>query len=227
MRRILFFMLTAALAVPAVASAQQTVNFYVGAFVPHAPDARPFDDVVNQNMNFLDFNPSDFNGATVGGEWLFPMTDHFEGGLGIGFYTRSVDSVYLNLVNSDGTDIPQQMKLRIIPFTATVRFLPLGHGAFEPYIGGGVVAYRWRYAETGQFVDNTDNSIFNGNFVGTGSAVGGTVLGGARLVVDPLAFGGEIRWQSGKGTLPGDQGFAGNVIDLGGFNYLFTVGIRF
>ena len=37
----------------------------------------------------------------------------------------------------------------------------------------------------------------------------------------------EIRWHGGKGQLPSDQSFAGTKIDLGGFNYLFTFGVRF
>ncbi len=227
MRRALLLITLAVLLVPATARAQQTINFQLGGFVPHAPDARPFDDVLNQNLNFLAFNPSDFDGFTFGGEWLFPLHNYFEGGLGLGFYTHSVHSVYLNQINTDtGFDIPQELKLRIVPFTATVRFLPLGHGGFEPYIGGGVAAYYWRYAETGQWVD-PNGDIFVGNFVGSGSAVGPVVVGGVRGFFDPMTVGFEIRWQSGHGNLPADQGFAGSRIDLGGVNYLATVGIRF
>jgi outer membrane protein W len=226
MRRVALFVLAAALAMPGVASAQQTVDFLIGGFVAHAPDARPANDVINQDLNFLSFDPTALNGFTIDGEWLFALNNHFEGGLGLGFYQSDVPSTYLNLVNANGAEITQDLKLRVVPFTATVRFLPLGHGAFEPYIGGGVAAYYWRYAETGQFVDQ-NNNIFNANSVGSGSAVGPVVVGGARFVFDPMTFGGEIRWQSGHGNLPADQGFAGSVIDLGGFNYLFTVGVRF
>ncbi len=36
-----------------IASAQQSVNFYIGGFTPRALDARPDDDVLVQNGTFL------------------------------------------------------------------------------------------------------------------------------------------------------------------------------
>ncbi len=96
----------------------------------------------------------------------------------------------------------------------------------QPYIGAGVGVYRWRYSETGQFVD-FDNNVFTGNFVGSGAAAGPTVLGGVRFLIDTATAGFEIRYQAAEGDLPDDQGFAATTIDLGGFNYLFTMGFRF
>ena len=136
-------------------------------------------------------------------------------------------TVYTDLVNINGTEIRQDLKLRIVPFTATVRFLPLGNtAAIQPYIGAGVGAYYWRYSETGQFVD-FQNNVFTGNFVGSGGAVGPTILGGVRVPVGSAGVGFEIRYQSAEGDLPADQGFAGSTIDLGGMNYLFTMNFRF
>ncbi len=91
----------------------------------------------------------------------------------------------------------------------------------------GVGVFGWRYSEYGQFVDPDTLAIFNGTFVGSGSAVGPVVLGGVRVPMGPTAAGFEARWQSAKGSLPADQGFAGTKIDLGGMNYLFTFSIRF
>jgi len=53
------------------------------------------------------------------------------------------------------------------------------------------------------------------------------ILGGVRVPVGSWGIGGEIRYQSAKGDLPTDQDFAGTRLDLGGFNYLFTVNVRF
>jgi hypothetical protein len=210
------------------ASAQQTVNFYVGGFSPRGYDARGTDDVLFRNSNFLTFDVNDFHGATVGGEWLVGITDLFDAGLGIGFYQRSTPAVYTNLVNSDGSEIDQELKLRIVPFTATIRVLPLGHrAAVRPYFGGGVAVQTWRYSETGNFVDTTDNSIFRDSFVGSGTEVGPVVLGGVSFPIGPVGVGGELRYTWGKGTLPASENFAGPKIDLGGLNYLFTIGFRF
>jgi len=216
------------------ASAQQSVNFYLGGFTPRAIDARDNDEVLVQNSVFLStenqvrgIDIGEFNNVTVGGEWLFGLNRYVEGGLGIGFYQSTVPTVYTDLVNTNGTDIEQDLKLRIVPFTATIRFLPLGNTAgFQPYVGGGVGAYRWRYSETGQFVD-FQNNVFTGNFVGSGGAVGPVILGGVRVPVGSAGVGFEIRYQSAEGDLPADQGFAGSKIDLGGLNYLFTLNFRF
>jgi outer membrane protein W len=222
---------TAAVAVvvmaPAMASAQQSVNFTVGGFTPRAEDARSRDDVLVNNLDFLAFNIKDFSGVTVGGEWLAGLGDKFEAGLGVGFYQRSTPTVYTEFINSNGTDIEQDIKLRVVPFTATVRFLPLGHGnGVEPYIGAGVGVFNWRYSESGQFLA-TDGSIFRDTFVGKGSAAGPVILGGVRIPVGSWGVGGEIRYQSAEGKLPSDQEFAGSTLDLGGFTYNFMIHVRF
>jgi outer membrane protein W len=233
MRRLLPFLVAAGIAVPSVASAQQWVSFYVGGFTPRSADARgdtvkgQSNDVLVNNLDFLGFNLKDFNGPTVGAEYLVGLGDKFEGGLGIGIYSSTVATSYTDFVNSNGSEIAQDLRLRIIPFTATMRFLPMGrHNGIEPYIGAGVGVLNWRYTETGQFLA-TDKTIFSGNFVGSGSERGPVILGGVRVPVGSWGVGGEIRYQSAAATLPADQGFAGTKIDLGGFNYLLTVNFKF
>jgi outer membrane protein W len=230
--------LVAGFVAPPMAAAQQSVNLFIGGFVPRSLDARSAangqvsDDVLANDQNFLAFNTQDFNGATFGGEWLVGLGNKIEAGLGIGFYQRTVPSVYISQVNSDGTEIAQDLKLRVIPFTATVRFLPLGrHAPIQPYVGAGVGVLRFRYSETGQFVD-TSNNIFSGNFVGSGTATGPIVLGGLRFPVGLFDLGFEARYQAAKGDLPTNQGFGFDLspnpkIDLGGMNYLVTINFRF
>jgi hypothetical protein len=139
-----------------------------------------------------------------------------------------VHAVDANYVNANGSEVVANLKLRIVPFTATIRLLPLGHNApVQPYVGAGVGVNGWRYSEYGQFVDPDTRAIFNGNFVGTGWATGPVVLGGVRVPMGPTAAGFEARWQKAHGDLPAGQGFAGSEIDLGGMNYLFTFNIRF
>jgi outer membrane protein W len=216
------------------AFAQQSVNFYLGGFTPRALDARSNDDVLVTNGVFFatanelrGIDVGEFNNATIGAEWLFGLTRNVEGGLGVGFYQKTVPTVYTDLVNTNGTDIEQKLKLRIIPVTATVRFLPFGNDTpVQPYIGAGVGIYGWRYSETGQFVDFQDK-VFPGNFVGSGAATGPTILGGVRFPIASAGVGFEIRYQSAEGKLPADQGFSGSKIDVGGMNYLFTMNFRF
>ena len=213
---------------PSPAYAQQALNLYLGGFVPRAEDARTNRDVLVGNRDFLDFRIGDFKRATVGGEWLFGLSEVLDAGLGLGIYSKTVPSVYTRLTHSDGSEIEQDLKLRVVPFTATVRFLPLGRDAgVEPYIGAGVGIFAWRYSESGEFVDFSDFSIFRDRFSASGATAGPVVLGGLAVPLGSSALGFEIRYQSAQGELPNDLGFAGEKIDLGGFNYLATFKLRF
>jgi hypothetical protein len=221
------------------ASAQQSVNFFVGGFVPIAADARGdisggrSNDVLVRNQDFLAFRIDRFDSVTFGGEYLVGLGHFFEAGGGVGFFQQTVPATDLNYYNSNGTNIVANLKLRIVPFDATFRFLPLGSRApVVPYIGGGVGVYWWRYSEAGQFVDYTppvpqNPPIFNGTFLGTGTSVGPIIMGGVRVPIGPMAPGFEVRYQGGMGTLPTDQSFSGPKIDLGGMSYLFTFQIKF
>jgi hypothetical protein len=66
---------------PAVA--QQTFNVSFGYFAVRGEDARVDGDVLNANRNFLDFEIKDFNGPSIGGEWLFPIGNYLEAGAGV------------------------------------------------------------------------------------------------------------------------------------------------
>jgi hypothetical protein len=214
---------------PAPAAAQQTFNFYLGGFTPRPEDARANNDVLVQDRRFLDFDFGELNGATVGAEWLVALGDKFDAGVGLGFYQRTALAAdRFSEFAGTGDPILADLKLRVAPISATVRFLPLGHrDAIEPYIGAGAGVFLWRYSETGDFVAADDVTIVRGNFVGSGAAAGPVILGGVRIPVGSWGIGGEIRYQSAEGNLPADQGFAGSKIDLGGFTYSFTFGVRF
>jgi outer membrane protein W len=210
------------------AAAQQQISFSVGGFSPNSATSRVNGDVLVGDLDFLAFRVSDFSGPLVGAEYLTALGDHFDAGFGVGFFQRTVPTVYTNLVNANGSDIQQDLKLRVIPFTASVRWLPMGHhNGIEPYIGAGVGVFNYRYSEIGDFVASDNVTIINGSFVGSGTATGPVILGGVRVPVGVWGVGGEIRYQSASGNLPADQGFAGSKIDLGGLTYTFTINIRF
>ena len=231
MRRLwLYSTLTLAMAAMAAvpARAQQAINVHFGGFVPQKEDARAEDDVLLGNQDFLAFDLDEFNGPTIGAEWLFPLGDRFDGGVGAGFYSRTVPSIYTDYVNDNGAEIEQDLKMRVVPFTATIRFLPLGRSAsVQPYIGAGVGIFSWRYSEAGEFVDFGDGSIFNDRFVSSGATAGPLILGGVNIPFGRYGVGGEVRWQSAEGELDADEGFAGSKIDLGGVNYLVTFRVNF
>ena len=132
---------TAALALwlGAPASAQESsLSLNLGHFALRGEATRVPDDVIVENLGLFAFGLDQFNNTSVGADWLIGAGEYVEAGLGIGFYQQTVLSVYNDFVNDDGTEIPQDFKLRVTPFTGTVRFFPFGkRSAIQPYAGAG------------------------------------------------------------------------------------------
>lgn len=220
------------------ADARNTINFHLGYFTLPGAEDRVDDDAIVPNLIDLarredleNLRIGDFNNVTFGGEWLYGVTDYLEVGASLGFYRKTVETVFARETHEDGSDIAQDLKFKVIPITATVRFLPLRRGAaIEPYVGAGLGIFNWRYTEIGEFIDD-DGFIFSNvddPFDKDGTAVGPVILGGVRAPVgDAWTIGGEIRWQKAEGDGLFEEGFLGDKIDLGGVTYGVTFGFRF
>ena len=232
---ILLVLLACAAAVPAQAQ-DQGFSVSLGYFAPTGEGGRDPGDVLNANRcidtDFLCepllFDVGDFGGFSIGGEYLFGIGRYVEAGVGLGFYQRSVDSIYEFVTRPDGGEIEQDLKLRIVPITGTLKFVPTGRDAsIQPYVGAGIAAMLWSYSETGEFVDPVDNSIFRDNFEADGTEVGPVIFGGVRAPIGASTMlGGEVRWQSAEADLPEDE-FLGDHINLGGFTFQALLTWRF
>ena len=186
-------------AVPAFA--QQSVTLSAGRFAVKGFDSRVDHDVLLENLNIFAFRLRDFNGGSIGGSWDLSLGDRLEVSLGLGYYQRTVPSVYHDFVDLDGGEIVQDFRLRIVSGTATIRFLPFGDTPVQPYFGGGVGLYAWRYAEFGEFIDFSDfdrfgtYTTFTDRFIARGTDVGGIALGGVRIpFADRYAFGLQVQY---------------------------------
>jgi outer membrane protein W len=233
----------AAIFAPALAQAQitrvtgpdsrQSIGLTLGGFFVKPEDSRVTGDVLVADLSDVEpllFEIDDFNGFSIGGEWLVGLSEYLEAGVGVGYYQKTVPSIYRNVTNVNDVEIEQDLKLRTVPVTATVRFLPLGRrSGVEPYIGAGIGAINWRYSESGEFVDTSDDSIFRNTYVAKGWAAGPVILGGLRFPVgDAFTIGGEARWQKAEGdTDRAESGLLGDKIDLGGWNAAVTFHLRF
>jgi hypothetical protein len=174
---------------------------------------------------------NDFMGFTFNGEWGVAVGRRLEFAAGAGYYQRTVDSVYRNLVDISGREIEQELRLRIVPISGVVRFFPIGRASdIQPYIGGGVSALNYRYTETGEFVDLSDFSTFPARYIASGTAPGGLFLIGVRFPLggDIHGLTTEYRYQWGSGDTGGaDAGFLHDKIDLSGGNLTFGYLLRF
>jgi outer membrane protein W len=217
----------------APAMAQQTISLNVGWFTVRDIGDRVYGDAITANLlaeppYALSYQVSDFNNVTFGGDYLFPIGRFLEGGVGVTYYRKTVHSFYADLTDTNGSDIRQDLRLRTVPVTASIRFLPVGrHYPVEPYIGFGVSVTPWSYTEYGDFVDTSQN-IYSARYHDSGVAVGPTVMGGVRVKVAPqFLVGGEIRYTALDARLDPTVQFLGSRIDLGGVSYLATVNFRF
>lgn len=206
----------------------QAFGFKLGYVMLNGEDSRGTDDVLFNNRDSLIFEIDDFNGATVGAEWLISLGKYLEAGADVSYYQKSVPSIYRDLIGETGFEIEQDLKLRMIPVSGTVRFLPAGRGAVQPFVGGGVSIISWRYSETGEFVD-FNGDIFRDSFVADGTEVSPLFLAGVRFATgDAWLVGGEYRYQNAKGDTGGiDAGFLGEKINLGGHSINFGIHFRF
>lgn len=232
-----------AMASPASAQVVQSFGFGAGLFVPRGYDTRVDGDVLVANLTqpdvlpgvsgSLSFDIGKFRSFPVYGEWNLAFGRHFEVSAGVSFSNKKVDSRYLDLVNGErnNAEIEQDLRLRMIPITGVVRFLPFGDAtSVQPYGGVGIAAVNYRYSETGEFVDPSDFAIFNARYVATGTAVGPVLLAGLRMPIggDVYAFTIEGRYQFVDGPTGGSQAeFLGDRIDLSGGTVNFGFLIRF
>jgi hypothetical protein len=225
------------LAVAAPAQAQDHgFSVSAGYFAPRGEDGRTDGDVLNANRCIdtaflcepLLFDVDDFGGFSIGGEYLIGIGKYLEAGAGVGYYQGSTSSIYEFVTRPDSSEIEQDLKLRIVPITGTLKFVPTGRDArFQPYIGAGIAALLWKYSETGEFVDPVDGSIFRDSFQADGTEVGPVIFGGIRAPIGASTMlGGEIRYQAADADLPEDE-FLGDRLDLGGLTFQALLTWRF
>lgn len=209
------------------ALAQQTLNVSFGHFMMPG-HGRVESDVLLIEHHDLLFDIRDFSGASLGGEWLWPVRDRFEAGVGVSFARRTVSAVHGRARNSDGSLVPRTLGLRQLPVAATFRMLPLGQAyRVQPYAGGGLAFIHWSFSESGDFASQT-GPIFRGEaYEATGLAVGPVLLVGLRVAGDTLAFGVEGRHQRARGSFgPAFARVQDPDIDLDGWTLQFTAGMR-
>ncbi len=224
-----------AVSTPAAAQDQGfSVSF--GYFSPRGEDGRVSGDVLNADRCIdtaflcepLLFEIDDFGGFSFGGEYLIGIGKYLEAGAGVGFYQQTVPAIYEFVTRPDDTEIEQDLKLRIVPVTGTLKFVPTGRDAsIQPYVGAGIAALFWSYSETGEFVDPVDSSIFRDSFSADGTEFAPIFFGGLRAPVSAsMMVGGEVRYQLADAELPEDE-FLGDRIDLGGWTFQGTLSWRF
>lgn len=240
MKKILLLAALTLLLLPLSAMAQEdwyrlktgSISFRAGYFMPTGNS-----DIWDENTADLTYAVSDFNNYLLGFEFNYFASHYLTVGLSVDFYRKSIGSEYVDYVDNLGNPIMQDITLEVVPITGTVKFTPLGNGSpgyrgqrgsrFVPWVGGGLGVYAFRYEEFGEFIDFTDMSIYDGDFITESAALGFHVAGG---VVFPMGLDWdaffELRYAIAEGELSEDfLGF--DPIDIGGVSVIFGASYRF
>ena len=228
-RAILSLTLMAGLTAAASPAHASGLDLRVGALFPSADSNLFLDD---EELYFV--TKGDWTGFTGGAEFNFVITRNVELGVHVDGYGRTVDTSYRDYVWPDGGEIQQSLKLQIVPFGFSVRFVPTGRRAkVAPYIAAGPDLFYWKYEEFGDFVDFFDPTlpVYADHFVADGVAFGGHVAGGLRFYLNrDFALVLEGRYQIAKADM-GDDFTAPvgdvNRIDLSGPSVTFGLHVRF
>jgi hypothetical protein len=170
---------------------------------------------------------SDWTGFTGGVEYSGRIARNLELGVHVDGYSRSLDTVYRAYTDETGRDIPQTLKLEIVPVGFTLRFVAGSRrSTIVPYLGVGADLYYWSYEEFGSFIDfdDPDLAIIDDAFYSNGVTGGGHVVAGLRVHLNhDVSMTGEGRYNWAP-TDDMEDDFRSLQVDLSGWSA--TVGVR-
>ena len=172
---------------------------------------------------------SDWQGIYGGAEYSFDVAPHFEMGISVDGYGRTIGTSYRDHVREDGSEIRQDLRLTIVPVGLSLRLLPARKFApVSPYLTVGGDVFFYKYEEFGDFIDfqRDDRPISSDSFVSQGAALGFHAAAGLRVPIGhDFAVTGEVRYQHAKKRMSDD--FPLLHIDLSGTSATLGVRLRF
>ena len=136
------------LAPPYAVAGHGALLFRLGAFSPTGDS-----ELWDHNVQTFDFDVADFNYVMGGIELDLQLKSYLDVAIGFDGYSRRVSSQYRDFIREDGTEIEQSFKLKVLPITGGLRFLPLRKfHKFIPHVATGVGLYYFDYQEDGEFI---------------------------------------------------------------------------
>lgn len=182
----------------------------------------------------------DFDSPYLGGEIAFRVHEQWDVAFAVGYQASSTLSEYRLYVGTDDLPIEQITELRLVPAVVSGKHYlkPRGRaiGRFAwipetvvPYLGAGIGVMSYRFAQEGEFVDESDPGlpIFRDRLTSERATFLARATAGLDLAVgERFVVSGEARYHYARGTL--DEDFSGfEDIDLDGLQLVAGVSIRF
>jgi hypothetical protein len=230
MRRLTLF-LALGLTMLATDSARASgLDLRLGMFTP-----RTESNLFRDDEELYTVRKKDWRGFTGGGEFNFQLSDNVELGIGLDGYSKSIDTVYRDFVDSNDRDIPQTLRLTAAPLSVNLRLVPARRrSSIVPYAAVGADLFFYKYEEFGDFIDFGDPTrpIISDAFESEGAMPGFHVAGGLRIPLNyDVALTVEGKYQWAKDELGDDfrprPGQDPLELDLSGWSVTAGVNIRF
>jgi opacity protein-like surface antigen len=191
------------------------LRFHLGSFRPSG-DSEYWDSI---RSDFTNSDPSDFEDASFGVDYLLPLNDRLSVMFAGTWYEGASTNAYRNFEDNFNNRIRHDTTLDIGSATVGLVFHLLPRGAaVQPYIGAGGGVYPWRLEERGDFIDldNPNLPIFRDHFQSNGTAFGYYGLVGLEApITRNVSIFAEGRWTKVDDDLEDDfEGFG--KLDLSG-----------
>ena len=164
------FLLLALLVLPPMdaVAGHGALLFRLGAF---SPDGNS--ELWDFNVDTFNFDVSTFNYVMGGVELDLELTTFLDVAIALDGYSRRVSAHYLDFIREDGSEIQQSFKLKVLPITGGLRYLPVRKfHRFIPHVAAGVGLYYFDYQEAGDFVNLSSSAIFPSTFQDRGLTPG-------------------------------------------------------
>ena len=186
--------------------------------------------VFDQSVDLLTLKRGDFSGITLGAEAALSIGSRFDVSADLSFSHKTKGSEYRNLIDNNNLAIEQNTTFDRIPLTLNARFYLIEPGRsigklawipskVVPWIGGGAGYMRYRFHQTGDFVDYQNNNVFTATddeFDSSGWTGMAHAMAGADISLSPhVALRLDSRYVWAKAPL--SSNFTGfDKIDLSG-----------
>jgi hypothetical protein len=195
-------------------------------------------DVLDFVRNELTIDRKDFNAPVLAVDLGAVVSRRVDVLFGFEYSRSSIDSEYRHFVDNDRLPIAQRTRLQQLNLTSSARIAVVPRGRevgrlawiarpVTPYVGAGGGVLRYKFEQSGDFVDFVDLSVFGASLQSSGWTPSAHVFVGADVKLQRrMFFAVEARYLWAKAA-PGKDFIGFDRIDLtgvkltGGLNFLF------
>ena len=210
-----------------------SVRIWVGRDQPIA--ASPIFQFITDTFTL---SKSSFGAVAFGGELDVRGSATMQVVLGIAYAASTAQSEYRHWLDNNNLPIRQTTVLRRVPLTVSVKWYlsppgeSVGHFAWvprkiAPFLGAGGGAMWYRFEQHGDFINFSDNAVFNDRFASHGWTFSAHGFAGADYAMGTQwLLTGQVRYTWAASRLGSDY-VGSNRIDLSGVTVTAGVGVRF